>query len=352
MTETAWRSLMGGFSERRGTMNQLRRSSLFVFVILIGWVLGSVWSPAPAQAQKHRFAMILPGPIEDSDYNFKGYEVVLDVKQRYKIPASFSERISPPDAERVAREYIAAGHNIVAFHGGQYIRVIKKIAPKFPKVNFIMESSGKFLVPENVWNIGRRYPEALHAFGILAGMTTKSNKVSVIAGIPLPDFKGSINSIWDAMKEVNPKAELLYAFTGNQNDPVKARQTAEAQIASGVDFIINLVNLGVYGVIEAAKKSEKQVLITTYYTDKTDQAPNHFAGTLLIDFRLPYRVAMEGILKGQKGGYVSMRPGNGFELASMINVSIEAAKATEKRFDQVVRNEFKPRYEVKAVNLK
>lgn len=333
-------------------MKGARIRTFVVFAAIAGLLLGlGLKATQTEAAEKHKFAMILPGPVEDSDYNYLGYQVVQHIKQRFKLPASFSERISPADAERVAREYIASGHTIVAFHGGQYIRIIKKLAPKFPDVAFVMESSGKFSNPPNVWNIGRRYTEAFHAFGVLAGMSTKTNKVGVIAGIPLPDFKGSINTIWDALKETNPNAQLIYAFTGDQNDPVKARQTAEAQIAAGVDFIINMVNLGVYGVVEAVKKSKKEVLMTTFYTDKSDKAPDHFAGTLLIDFRPPYTTVVQGVLSGTSGGYVSMRPGSGFELAALYNVSLEAAEATKLLFEKVVRREVIPRFEIKKVRL-
>lgn len=321
--------------------------------ILMLAVLGlAARHPAPAEAAApHKFAMILPGPIEDSDYNYLGYQVVLDIKQRFGIPASFSERIAPADAERVAREYIASGHTIIAFHGGQFIRTITKLAPGFPNVTFVMESSGEFKVPDNVWNIGRLYTEAFYAFGTLAGKTTKTNKVGVISGLQLPDFKGSINTISDALKIANAKAQLIYSFTGDQNDPVKARQTAEAMIAQDVDFIINMVNLGVYGVIEAAKQSKKKVLITTFYTDKSDKAPDHFAGTLLIDFRPPFRQVVESVMAGKKGGYVPMRPGNGFQIDALFNVSREAADAARADFAKVVKREIKPRFDIQEIKL-
>ena len=309
-------------------------------------------APGPALAAKaHKFAIILPGPIEDADYNFRGYEVAQDVKKMFKIETSYSERISPADAERVAREYISSGFTIIGFHGGQYVRLVQKLAPKFPEVTFIMESSAKFKVPKNVWNIHRHYFQAFYPFGVLAGLATKTNKVSVIAGIPLPDFKASINTISDALKATNPKAELTYSFTGNQNDPVKARQTADAMIAGGVDFIINMVNLGVYGVVEAAKKSKRKVLVTTFYTDKTDKAPKHFAGTLIIDFRPPYRKALAGILKGSPGGYVPMKLGVGFEITSLGNVSAEAMKKTKEAYERVRTGAIKPRLEMKKVML-
>jgi basic membrane lipoprotein Med (substrate-binding protein (PBP1-ABC) superfamily) len=322
-------------------------------VLLAGLGFALALGPWPAAAQKaHKFAMILPGPVEDGDYNFSGYQVLQDVKQHFSLPASYSERIGAADDERVAREYINSGHDIVSFYGVQYLRTLQKLAPQFPEVSFIIQTSGKPPLPPNVWNIRRLWPEAFHPFGALAGMSTRTNKVGVIGGLPIPDFKGAINTIWIALKQVNPKAELIYSFTGNQNDPVKARQVAEAQIGAGVDFIITMVNLGVYGVIDAVKQADRPVLITSWVTDKSDKAPKHFAGSLLVDFRPSTRKALEETLRGQRGGYIEVGPGTGFSLSDLTNVPPEAARATRALFDKVARREIQLQYSIDEVVLK
>jgi len=329
------------------------RKALLALFPLLGLAAALAIAPPPSAAQKaHKFAMILPGPVEDGDYNFSGYQVIQDIRQRFNMPASYSERIGAADDERVAREYINSGHDIVSFYGAQYFRTLQKLAPQFPELSFIIQTSGRPPLPPNVWNIRRLWPEAFHPFGVLAGMSTKTNKVGVIGGIPIPDFKGAINTIWIALKQVNPKAELVYAFTGNQNDPVKARQVAEAQIAGGVDFIITMVNLGVYGVIDAVKQADRPVLITSWVTDKADKAPKHFAGSLLVDFRPSTRKAMEGLLQGQRGGYLEVGPGTGFSLSDLTNVGPEAARATRTLFDKVARGEVQLQYSIDEILLK
>ena len=333
-------------------MKRIRFTGLIAALVFASAILGSVDHLHAAEAaSKHKFAIILPGPIEDADYNFRGYQVRQFIQEHFGMSASYSERISPVDAERVAREYMAAGHTIIAFHGGQYFRVVKKLAPKFPEVSFIMESSGSGTIGDNVWNIQRRFNEGFYAIGALAGLATKTNKVGVIAGIHLPDWRAAINSVSDALKATNPQATLVYAFTGHQNDPVKARQTAEAMIADEVDFIINLVNLGIYGVVEAAKSAKRKILLTTFYTDKTDKAPDHFAGSLVLDFRPPFQTAVDNILNGKRGGYIPMRPGTGFELVSVRNVPPEAAKQAEDLFVKVGRGEITVRNELKTIHL-
>lgn len=113
-----------------------------------------------------------------------------------------------------------------------------------------------------VWS---RQPDTLWQ-SCTTGGSCKSGKIGIVSGIKLPDFIASINAIQDAVKAANPSAKVVHTFVGDQNDPVKARQAAEAMINDGADFLIIIVNLGASGVVEAAKG--KNVLLTTYYTDK------------------------------------------------------------------------------------
>ncbi len=308
----------------------------------------AIASPALA-AKAHKFAIILPGQVEDSDYNFWGYQVTQDLAKKFGIKTSYAESVLPADAVRVTREFIDAGYTIIGFHGGQYVRIVKKLAPKFPGVTFIMESSAKHAVPANVWNIHRHYHEGFYPIGVLAGLATRKNGVGVIAGIKLPDFKASINTISDALKATNPKAKLIYAFTGDQDDQQKARRVAEAMIDDGVDFIICMLNQGVHGVIDAAREAKHKVLFTSLSTDRKLKAPRHLAATLSMDFRPPYAMAVRGILIGASTGYVSMRPGNGFEVGSLGNVSKNVAAKVNEAFWKVLAGSIKIQVERKEI---
>ncbi len=314
-------------------MRTVARILVFVLtIVLSGAALG-----APARP---RMAMILPGVIQDADFNAVGYQALKEVQATTGVQTAHSEQVAVADAERVAREYIAAGYRIVAFHGGQYLAIVQKLAPQFPDVVFIAESSGPIQgLPGNVWNIGRRFYEGFYVLGVLAALSTKTNKVGYIAGIRLPDFIGSLNAIFQAFQKYNPRAEVLYAFVGDQNDPVKARQAAESQIAAGVDFIIVSVNLGTVGIIEAARAARRPVLLTTFYTDKTSYAPQNFTTSLLFNFSKPYVEITRQILQGRTGGYYEMRPGSGMTLLPPRNVPPEVAQRVLQVWQAVVRRQ-------------
>ncbi|OFX34395.1 MAG: hypothetical protein A2Z07_00225 [Armatimonadetes bacterium RBG_16_67_12] len=296
---------------------------------------------ASAQA-KPKLAMIMPGTIQDADFNFVGYQALQEIKTTTGVDVAHSEQVAVADAERVAREYLNAGYKIVAFHGGQYLTIVQKLGPLFPDAVFIMESSGQVPnLPPNVWNIGRKFYEGFYALGVLSALSTKTSKIGFISGVRLPDFIASLNAVFQAVDKYNRSAEVLWTFVGDQNDPVRARQAAETQIAANVDFIIIVVNLGAVGVIEAARAARRPVLLTTFYTDKTSLAPQNFASSLLLNFQRPYIDVTRRILKGERGGYVEMRPGNGMTLMPPRNVSAEVTQKVNEVFRAIVRRDEK-----------
>jgi basic membrane protein A len=312
---------------------------LSIVSILSVLLAGLVASPSTAEAQaKHKMAMIIPGPIQDADFNALGYVAVQEVAKAHGIQVAHSESVAVADAERVSREYINSGFDIIGYHGGEYPTVMRKLAGQFPNVAFIQEGSGPMPdPPKNAWVIGRKYYQGFYVLGTLAALATRTDKVGFVGGVRIPDVISSLNAVHQALKEHNPKASLVYNVIGDFNDPVKGRQTAEAQIASGADFLVTFVNLGLYGVAEAAKAAPKQpVLVNTLYTNKWDTAPQNMAVSLLFDFAKPYKEIVGHIVKGEVTGYYEMRPGSGMELGEMRHVPAEVQKKVHAVFQEVV----------------
>jgi basic membrane protein A len=97
--------------------------------------------------------------------------------------------------------------------------------------------------------------------------------------------------------------ELKMVWTGNFNDPTKARQVADALIAEGCDVLMGSLNLGMFGVFEAVKANPEAVLVTAKYTDKASYAPENYLTSLLYDFAGPLKDIYSKIEAGETGGY-------------------------------------------------
>jgi basic membrane protein A len=294
-------------------------------------------APTAAPAKVYKLAAVLPGVITDADYNTLGYIAATAVQSDMGIKMAYSESVAVPDVERVMREYIDAGFNIIWTHGGQFISQTKGLAKQFPNVVFIGETDApEAEAPENLWVIDRNFQTGFYALGVLAAKQTKSGKIGYLGGQTLGFSYAEVRAIQQAMKDVGSTATLKTVWAGDFNDPTKARQIADAMIAEGVDVIIGSLNLGMFGLFEAVKAGSGAVLVTAKYTDKSSYAPKNCITSLLYDFAGPLKEIVAKIQAGQKGGYYPLGFATGVKLQLPLkNVGDDVNAAATKAIDDV-----------------
>lgn len=295
------------------------RKQLFVaivWLILLALVTGGcapAATPAPAATQapaakapatEFKLAAIFPGVITDADYNTLGYLGATAVQSELGVKMAYSENVPVPDVERVMREYVDGGYNIIWTHGSQFIAQTKNLAKQINNVVFIAETDAPEPdAPENLWIIDRNFHVGFYALGALAAKQTKTGKIGYLGGLTLPFSYAEVHAIEQAIKDLGSNAQLKPVWAGDFNDPTKARQVADAMIAENVDVIIGSLNLGMFGLFEAVKAGSGQVLVTAKYTDKSSYAPKNVMTSLLYDFAGPLKQIVTKIKAGQRGGY-------------------------------------------------
>jgi basic membrane protein A len=282
----------------------------------------AVSNPEPTTAAKLKFAAVFPGVITDADYNTLAYIGVQAVKADLGIDTAYSESVAVPDVDRVMREYIDQGFNVIWTHGGQFINATVTLAKAFPDVVFIGEGDAPVdNPPPNLWIIDRNFHVGFYAIGHLAGLLTKTGKIGYIGGQTLPFSYAEVHAMQQALKDMNSTAELKMVWTGDFNDPTKARSVSDAMIADNVDVIVGSLNLGMFGVFESVKAAQTPILVTAKYTDKTNFAPKNYVTSLLMDFKGPLEEIIGKIQAGEKGGYYPLGFATGVTLQTpLLNV--------------------------------
>ncbi|MDD5370067.1 MAG: BMP family protein [Anaerolineaceae bacterium] len=327
----------------------MRKISLLFFVLtLVIGLIGAGCAPAtpaattaPAAgttpaASTFKMAAIFPGVITDADYNTLAYIGLTSVQSDLGVATAYSESVAVPDVDRVMREYIDQGFNIIWTHGGQFINQTVELAKAFPNLVFIGEGDAAVKdPPANLWVIDRNFHTGFYAIGALAGKLTKTGKIGYIAGQTLPFSYAEVHAMQQALKDQNLKVELKTVWTGDFNDPTKARQVADAMIADNVDVLVGSLNLGMFGVFESVKASDKSILVTAKYTDKSSFAPKNVVTSLLYDFKGPMKEIVGKIMKGEKGGYYPLGFATGVALQSPLqNVPTD----TQAYIDGIVKD--------------
>lgn len=289
-------------------------------------------APVPAPAQEFKLAAIFPGVITDADYNTLGYIGVTSVQTDLGIEVAYSESVAVPDVERVMREYIDDGFNIIFTHGGQFVSQTQTLADEFPDVYFIAEGDAPVEnAPENFWVIDRNFQVGFYAIGAVAAKQTQTGKIGYIGGLTLPFSYAEVHAIQQAIDDLGLDVELKTVWVGDFNDPTKARELTDAMIAEDVDVIMGSLNLGMFGLFEAVKGASKPVWATAKYTDKSLYAPDNYITSVLYDWAGPLKEIVQKIMEGETGGYYPLGFDTGVALQSPLrNVSGELNSEIEQ----------------------
>jgi len=212
---------------------------------------------------------------------------------------------------------------------------ILKEAVKYPKVTFLhcggMYQEGK--TPTNVGSYFGYIDEAQYVAGIVAGLTTKSNKLGFIAAKPIPQVLRNINSYTLGAKSVNPKITTSVIFTGDWSMPVKEAEAANSLIDQGVDVLTMHVDSPKV-IVETAER--RGVFVTGYHVNQSGLAPKGYLTGAEWNWGKVYTDYVEWIQGGKpwphllrgglKEGFVKVSP-YGKAVSAAAKKKADAAKA-------------------------
>lgn len=184
-----------------------------------------------------------------------------------------------PNLTRFAREK----RNIIWGIGFRLDKAIIEAANKFPDVNFGMVDSdlgGK--VPKNAIAVTFREAEGSYLMGVLAGLSTKTNKIGFVGGVSSPLIKKFETGFVAGVKEVNPKATVQVAYAESFTDATKGRSLAANLYNGGADIIFHAAGGTGKGVFDEVKTREKgKFYVIGCDQDQARLAPDHTLSSLV-----------------------------------------------------------------------
>jgi len=233
---------------------------------------------------------------------------------RGDIEYVFSENVTNADYERVMRGYAEKGHTLIVGESFAVEAAARKVAKDYPKISFVMGSSGKPQAP-NFAVFDNYIQEPAYLTGMFAGGMSKSNKIGMVGGYPIPEVNRLMNAFMAGAKEVNPKAEFMVTFINSWFDPPKAKEAAFAMIDKGADVMY----AERFGVSDAAKERGK--LAVGNVIDTQDKYPDTVVSSALWNMEptIDYAISMvkSGKFKAEDLGVYSTFKHKGSELSKL-----------------------------------
>jgi len=271
-------------------------------------------SPGLALAQARlKVAAVYTVPFEQQ-WVGRIHKALKAAEARGEIEYKATENVANADYERVMREYATAGNQLILGEAFAVEAAARKVAKDFPKTMFLMGSSQKPQAP-NFSVFDNYIQEPAYLTGMIAGGMTKSNKIGMVGGFPIPEVNRLMNAFMDGARAVNPKVEFSVSFINSWFDPPKAKEAAFAMIDKGADVMY----AERFGVADAAKERGK--LAIGNVIDTQAQYPDTVVASALWNMEpsidRAIKAVKEGRFKAEDYGKYSMMQFKGSELAPL-----------------------------------
>ena len=283
-------------------------------LVALAAAAAALGAPGLALAQaKLKVAAIYTVPFEQQ-WVSRIHKALKAAEARGEIEYKASENVANADYERVMREYATGGNQLIVGEAFAVEAAARKVAKDFPKVAFLMGSSGKPQAP-NFSVFDNYIQEPAYLTGMVAGGMTKTNKIGMVGGFPIPEVNRLMHAFMAGAKEVNPKVEFTVTFINSWFDPPKAKEATFAMIDKGVDVLY----AERFGVSDAAK--EKGKLAIGNVIDTQAQYPDTVVASALWHMEPTIDLALknvkDGKFKAEDYGQYSMMKYKGSSLAPL-----------------------------------
>ena len=270
--------------------------------------------PSTASAQdKVKVAAVYTVPYEQQ-WVSRIHLALKAAEARGEIEYKSSENVANADYERVMREYATGGAQLMFGEVFGVEAAARKVAKDFPKTAFVMGSSGKPVAP-NFSVFDNYIQEPAYLTGMIAGGMTKTNKIGLVGGFPIPEVNRLMHAFTEGAKEINPKAEFTVTFINSWFDPPKAKEATFAMIDKGADVLY----AERFGVSDAAKEKGKLAIGNVINTQ--EQYPDTVVASAIwhmepsVDRAI--KAVKDGSYKAEDYGPYSMMKHKGSSLAPL-----------------------------------
>jgi simple sugar transport system substrate-binding protein len=234
--------------------------------------------PASVKTKPLVVGFIYVGPKDDYGYNQAHAQGAAAVAKMPGVKVREEENVPETDAVQKTMESMVSLDGAALLFPtsfGYFDPHILKVSDKFPNVPFLhcggLYQEGKH--PKNVGSYFGYIDEAQYVAGVVAGLSTKKNKLGFIAAKPIPQVLRNINSFTLGARSVNPKATTNVVFTGDWSLPVKEAEAANSLIDQGVDVLTMHVDSPKV-IVETAEK--RGIFVSGYHANQATLAPKGY----------------------------------------------------------------------------
>ena len=221
-----------------------------------------------ALAETVKIAVVYSDTVDDKGWCQTMHEGMEKAKTMgYDIDYTPVESVQVPDAAATL-EQLVGDYDIIIVHGTQFSNACTEVASEYPEQVFANGTSGSVL-GENIFTYMPMSEEPGYINGVIAGLTTKVNKVGIVGSADGGDSARYVRGFILGLKAVNPDCEYMLSWTGSFSATVEAGTNAETFIAAGCDVLVGPAQQAV-GALRAVNSAEGVLWAAQTLSQMTD----------------------------------------------------------------------------------
>lgn len=227
---------------------------ILYFIVLVFFLTGCSMTAKVEEEQEYKIGILLADAgLGDESFNdsaFRGLE-----KARDELGILFDYReAANGNAEELLSELVEEGNDIVIGLGFASKESVEKVAKKYPEKTFLLIDEHSDL--KNVISMTFKEQEGSFLVGMVAAMTSKSDKIGFIGAFDVPLINHFKAGFIQGVKYVKPDAEVFVEYANSFEDAELGKQMALSQINRGVDFIYHAAGFTGYGALQTAQEQK------------------------------------------------------------------------------------------------
>ncbi len=194
------------------------------------------------------------GGLGDKNFNDMAYEGATKGLEELGVKFDYLEPETASDFLPFLRQMAEAGeYALIIGLGSDMGEALDEVSKDFPDIKFSHIDSN--LKSDIASCVSTKWPEQTFLSGVVAGLSTKSNKIGVIVGLETPALMDGVAGFTAGAKYVNPACEVLFGNVESFADPTKGKEMAMSMYNQGADYIQSIAGGSGMGIYTAAQES-------------------------------------------------------------------------------------------------
>lgn len=287
------------------------------------------------------------GGVNDKSFNQSAWEALQATETETGVAVKYLQSKSDEEYIPNLNEFVKGGYDLTWGIGFQLADAIKTVAEQNPDSKLAIIDS--VVDAPNVKSVTFAEEEGSYLVGVVAGLTTKSNKIGFVGGMDSPLIKKFEVGFREGVKAVNPDAEFISNYTGAFDKPDLGKAAAATMYNQGVDIIFHASGAtgnGVFNEAIARKKQGQDVWVIGVDKDQSLEFGDEVTLTSMIKkvdeaVKRVNKEVVDGTFAGGSENLTLKENGVGIADTSTANVSADTLAKVEEYKEKIISGEIK-----------